>query len=279
MGSSRAFGSCGRGPDIRLGALETLPFAPIAAPRRVYIFERAETFNDESANSLLKALEEPPRYVNFVLCAPAPSAVLPTILSRSQMVRFRQVPAEIIAAAVVERKGVSLAEARTLAAYSEGGPGRAFRLADAPELREQRAALLDLAEKIARSPGIAAFRLAEELRNAAKPGKPKKGEKGEESDADAAEKTGRGDLARALDVLAAWHSDLLTVALRGPNAPLIHDDRRAAIAAASSRYRPEQLAENAETLAKFRRYLTRNANAQLATEALMLKLTPKSGGR
>jgi DNA polymerase-3 subunit delta' len=192
------------------------------------------------------------------------------------MVRFRQVPADVIAAAVVERKGVSLPEARTLAAYSEGGPGRAFRLADAPELREQRAALLDLAEKIARSPGIAAFRLAEELRNAAKPGKAKKGE---DSDADAAEKTGRGDLARALDVLAAWHSDLLTVALRGPNAPLIHDDRRAAVAAASSRYRPEQLAENAESLAKFRRYLTRNANAQLATEALMLKLTPKAGNR
>ena len=253
------------------GALETLSFAPIAAPRRFYIFEKAETLNEESANSMLKALEEPPRYVNFILCAPSPSAILPTILSRSQMVRFRQASAEIVAQALVERKGMARDEARVLAAYSEGALGRAFRLADAPEMREQRAGLLDLAEKIARSPGIAAFRLAEELRNAAKPGKAKKGEDAE-GDAD---KTARGDLTRALDVLSAWHSDLLTVVLRGPNAPLIHDDRRAALIAAAARYRPEQLAENADTLAKFRRYLARNANAQLATETLMLKLTPK----
>ena len=253
------------------GALESLSYAPVAAPRRIYLLERAETLNDESANSLLKALEEPPRYVNFILCAPSPSAVLPTILSRCQMVRFRQVPAEAIARTVAERKGVSLAEARMLAAYSEGGPGRAIRLADATELRDQRASLLDLAEKIARSPGIAAFRLAEELRNGAKPAKPKKGE-----DADAGEeKSGRGDLARSLDVLSAWYSDLLAISLRGGDAPLIHEDRRTAIQSAAARYRLEQLTENAETLAKFRRYLTRNANAQLATEALMLKLTPK----
>ena len=42
------------------GALETLPFAPVAGRARIYLIEKAETLNDESANSLLKALEEPP---------------------------------------------------------------------------------------------------------------------------------------------------------------------------------------------------------------------------
>src|SRR5262249_42221504 len=91
-------------PGRPTGALETLSFAPVAAPRRFYLFEKAETLNEESANSLLKALEEPPPYVQFVLCAPSPTAVLPTILSRCQILRFRQVPTDVIAQALVERR-------------------------------------------------------------------------------------------------------------------------------------------------------------------------------
>lgn len=252
------------------GALENLSFAPVAAPVRVYLFERAETFNEESANSLLKALEEPPTYVHFVLCAPSPTAVLPTILSRCQMVRFRQAATGDIARALTDRRKLPLAEARVLASYAQGAPGRAFRLADAPELKEQRDTLLHLAGRIAHSPPIAAFRLAEELRNGSK-GKAKKGA---EDDGDG-DKSARGDLGRALDVLCAWHDDLLSAALRGPSAPLIHDDRREAVLAAAARYRPEQLAENLEALLTFRRHIARNANAQLATEVLMMKLVPR----
>jgi DNA polymerase III subunit delta' len=260
-------------PGHTPGALENLSFAPVAAPKRFYIFEKAETLNEESANSLLKALEEPPSYVNFVLCAPSPTAVLPTILSRCQVIRFRQAATEAIAQAVAARREISLSDARILAAYSQGAPGRAFRLADTPELKEQRENLLALAERIAFSPGIAAFKLAEELRNGAKPGKTKKGEEGE-GDGD---RTARGDLSRAIDVLSAWHSDLLAIRLRGSHAPVIHEDRRSVLVKAAERYRPEQLVENVETLFKFRQHITRNANAQLATEILMLRLTPKKG--
>ena len=254
------------------GILDSLPYAPVAAPKRVIIFERAETFNDESANSLLKALEEPPPYVQFVLCAPAPSAVLPTILSRCQMIRFRQAPVDDIVQGLVERKGIAPDEARVLAAYSEGAPGKAFRLADAPEIRTQREALLDVAERIAFCPPIAAFRLAEDFRNAAKPPKPKKGDDGDDGD----DKTARGDLGRAIDVLCAWHADLLAVSLRGANAPIVHVERRNAVQSAAKRFASsDQIAANLRTLFTFRRHLARNANAQLATEVLMAKLVPR----
>jgi len=257
------------------GSLETLPFAPVAGPVRIYLIEKAETLNDESANSLLKALEEPPPYVQFVLCAPSPNGVLPTILSRCQSVRFRQVATVEITEALVRLRRLDPHEARVLAAYSEGAPGRAFRLADAPELRAQRDVLLDLAARIANGPRIAAFRLAEDLRNAAKPAKAKKGD----DDADAADRTARGDLGRALGVLAAWHSDLLSVSLGGKSAPVVHEDRRAALIQAAARYKPEQLAGNIEQLLKYRRHVARNANAQLATEALMLQLIPRAEAR
>ena len=253
------------------GALETLPFAPVASPKRFFLIEKAETLNDESANSLLKALEEPPPYVQFILCAPAPTSVLPTILSRCQMVRFRPAPMSAIAHAL-EKRGLSTTEAGVLAAYAEGLPGRAFRLADAPELRTQREALLDLAARIAVSPPVAAFRLAEDLRNLAKPPKTKKTT---DDEADAADRTARGDLNRALDVLAAHFSDLLSLSLGGPHARVVHTERREALLRSANRYRPEQIAENLEALLTFRRHIARNANAQLATEVLMLQLVPK----
>ncbi len=257
------------------GALETINFGPVAGPRRVYLIERAETLNEEAANSILKALEEPPPYIQFVLCAPTRSAVLPTILSRCRVVRFRTVATDVIARALQEQRKLPQDEAALLAAYAEGAPGRALRLADAPELREQRSTLLDLAARIADSPPVAAFRLAEDLRNAAKT-------KVKKSDADDAgdekDRTARGDMNRAIDVLSAWHHDLLAVTLGGSEASIVHADRRAAVVHAASRYRPEQIAANIEALMQFQSYVRRNANAQLATEVLLLRLIPKKGG-
>lgn len=55
---------------------------------KVYMIEDAETMTTQAANSLLKFLEEPSSPVVAILLAPSAQAVLPTILSRSQLVAF-----------------------------------------------------------------------------------------------------------------------------------------------------------------------------------------------
>lgn len=55
---------------------------------RVVIINDAEKLNPQSANSLLKTLEEPPPDTYFFLIAPSQSSVLTTIRSRSQILRF-----------------------------------------------------------------------------------------------------------------------------------------------------------------------------------------------
>jgi hypothetical protein len=55
---------------------------PLRAQRKVVLIEEAERMNPDSANALLKLLEEPPPYLKFVLVTNAISRVLPTILSR-----------------------------------------------------------------------------------------------------------------------------------------------------------------------------------------------------
>lgn len=65
-----------------------LSYRSVAAGYKVYIIEGAETMTVQAGNSLLKFLEEPPSPVVAILISPSAQAVLPTILSRSQLVAF-----------------------------------------------------------------------------------------------------------------------------------------------------------------------------------------------
>ena len=74
----------------------------------------------EAGNKLLKLIEEPPPDTLFILVAEEESGILPTILSRTQLVRIPPIPAEEMAAALVEVHGVEMERARTLAITAEG---------------------------------------------------------------------------------------------------------------------------------------------------------------
>ena len=111
-------------------------FRPLEAPAKVILILEAERLTPEAANALLKSLEEPPPYVHFILTALSGDVLLPTIVSRSQVVRFRALPREAVATLLVKRFGKEPEEARILALLSEGSPGRALSLAEKGLLEE-----------------------------------------------------------------------------------------------------------------------------------------------
>jgi DNA polymerase-3 subunit delta' len=59
--------------------------AYISEDKTKYIVLAAKSFNNVAQNALLKALEEPPKNIEFILIAPAKSIFLPTIRSRLPM--------------------------------------------------------------------------------------------------------------------------------------------------------------------------------------------------
>ena len=130
----------------------TLSYAPVIGRRRVYIIENADALNESAANSLLKVLEEPPPYGLFLLLASHPARVLPTIVSRSQLVRLRAVPSDELAAYLRDAKGASADRAAMLAAYTEGRIGQAVQLAQNPLVGEEIGHILDYAESLPAAP-------------------------------------------------------------------------------------------------------------------------------
>lgn len=79
-------------------------------------------------NKLLKLIEEPPANTLFILVAENESQILPTILSRTQLVKIPAPETLEIEKALVERAKVPAEQARQIAAISEGNYHEALQL-------------------------------------------------------------------------------------------------------------------------------------------------------
>lgn len=86
---------------------------------KVLIMWSPEYLGNEG-NKLLKLIEEPPANTLFILVAENESLILPTILSRTQLVKIPMLSDRDIEEALVARGNVSAGQARQLAAISEG---------------------------------------------------------------------------------------------------------------------------------------------------------------
>lgn len=81
--------------------------SPIQASKKVYIIDRVDLLGTQAANAFLKTLEEPPEDVVLILLGRTRESVLPTIVSRCQVVPFRHIPASEAAGILMQNSGAS----------------------------------------------------------------------------------------------------------------------------------------------------------------------------
>ncbi len=113
------------------GLCHRIALKPFFGGRRVAIVDDADHFNLHSANCLLKTLEEPPPDSLLILIGTSPARQLPTIRSRSQVVRFQPLDEATVARILIDSRLVSDREQALHAAeLSEGSVERAVQLAD-----------------------------------------------------------------------------------------------------------------------------------------------------
>ena len=110
---------------------------PFEGARRAFIL-RADALNVQAANALLKTLEEPEGETVFVLLATSREGVLPTILSRAQILRFNPVPTSVVAGFLQERGAT---EPGLAAQLGRGSVGLSLRYAEDPEFGKLREAV------------------------------------------------------------------------------------------------------------------------------------------
>jgi DNA polymerase-3 subunit delta' len=124
------------------GLCHRIALRPFLGGRKIAIIDDADHFSAESANCLLKTLEEPPPKSLLILVGTSPSKQLPTIRSRSQVVRFHPLSEQHVAEILLQNEtAADAAQAQQLAAHSGGSVTRALAIAE-PALWEFREQLL-----------------------------------------------------------------------------------------------------------------------------------------
>lgn len=256
--------AAGKHPDLHLVAPEgnalkidqvralqhDLALAPMEGRCRVAILEGMDRATPEASNALLKTLEEPPPHVVVVLIAPEAELLLPTIVSRCQLIALRPLSAEAVRAALVERWKVDGERAETLAHLSGGRLGWAVMATLDESLLARRAQWLDDLMRLTGQGHVERFAYAETL----------------SSDPRAARET--------LQLWQTWWRDVMLLA-SGSDSTLTNSDHRAALREHASLFGVDRARAAACRLAQALWQLDHNANARLAIEVLMLDL-PKA---
>jgi len=115
----------------------SLTLKPYIANYRVALFLRFQQANDNAANALLKTLEEAPSYAVLILTADNPEQLLPTIVSRCEVLRLRPLNIEAVQKEL-ENRGLEIGQAKLIAHISGGRFGYALRLIENDSLLEKR---------------------------------------------------------------------------------------------------------------------------------------------
>jgi DNA polymerase-3 subunit delta' len=140
-----------------------LALAPYEAKFRIALILRFEEANPHAANALLKTLEEPPSQVIMILTAESAEKLMPTIVSRCEVLRLRPLANPDVNNGIQSVWKIPPEQANLLAHVSGGRPGYAFRLYQEPDLLAIRNASLDDLQDLLSSNRVERFEYAESM--------------------------------------------------------------------------------------------------------------------
>jgi DNA polymerase-3 subunit delta' len=109
--------------------------------RKVIIISEIERMRKEASNAFLKMLEEPPEGVMFILTTDNANMLLPTIISRCQLIRTHPLSETELMNGLMEHDGIPENDARLLARVTSGNYAEA-RFYDVKQLRQNRDEIL-----------------------------------------------------------------------------------------------------------------------------------------
>jgi DNA polymerase-3 subunit delta' len=241
------------GAFIRIEQIRSLKrqliYKPLEGRYRIAIITNADLLNKESANCLLKTLEEPPDTSIIILMATDINELLPTIVSRCQAVLFRPLSPAVISKYLCSYgdNKFSMEQAALLASLSGGSLSRAVRLADSPLMEMRRDICLKLIS-LSRQDMENLLLLAENL-------------------------SGRKEeLPEILAMLKTCLRDLLFLRQGLDERYIINKDLREMLFEGARRWTEKQLIHSLELLYSAEQAITRNYNRQLILENLFLQL-------
>ncbi len=257
---------------VRHFLIEPVYLTPIRGRAKVFLVREADCITAQAQNALLKTLEEPPGASFLILLASAADRLLPTTLSRCQVVRFDPLPSDFILEKLAEaRPELEVEHHRWYAQQCEGSLGAALR--DAEDALHEMNPRLPLW-----LPGFGEFQRNGVTRpSASQSVDPVKawtesaaalaeGQRRRDSEITETEAARRG-IATLLRLAANWYGDVLRCSVGKMDAAL-NTAWREGLGLVAAGVAAESCARAIARLAQTERQLDLNANTQLCLEVL-----------
>jgi DNA polymerase-3 subunit delta' len=227
-------------------ARRMLTLKPYMAKYRVALFLRFHEANDSASNALLKTLEEAPSYAVLILTADNAEQLLPTIVSRCEVLRLRPLKVEEVQRAL-EDKGFETNQAKLIAHISGGRFGYARHLLESESLLAEREERLNDLQSLIAASRVEKFTYADKLSK---------------------------DKDSMRQVILIWLSYWRDVMLRTVQAetPLVNVDRNLEIEDLAGRMDLSSARHVVNELENTLEKMERNVNSKLLAEVLLLDL-------
>lgn len=230
---------------------------------KVVILEGVEWLRQEAANALLKTLEEPPPRTLLILVSPSHETLLPTIVSRCQIVRFAPLPTDLILDELKRRFDLDESALRLAALFADGSIGQAIEICEAltedgkaSSILTQRPPLIERIDKLDDITEITyAHELAKESRARSR-----------------SAESGRQNIARMLQYLTLYYRDVLAVKLLGEAATVFNVDLIDRVRSRAAKLNVVAVLQLLDVLMDAQQKLMRNVNQQLLLGNLLLQV-------
>ena len=128
------------GNSIKIAQVRNLQEDIIVKPHKnykIYVINKAEKMTVEAQNAILKTLEEPPQYAIMILITNNKEALLDTIKSRCETIKFLPIPI-LILTKYLTKTGIEENRAKLLATFSRGSIEKALELSQSVEFSIMR---------------------------------------------------------------------------------------------------------------------------------------------
>ncbi len=223
-----------------------LSLSPLEGRWRIALLLRLHEATPGASNALLKTLEEPPAPVVLLVTARSAESLLPTVVSRCEVVPLRPL-AHADLRAMLEEKGLAGDEAGLIAGLAGGRPGKALQLVGDRGILERRVEIVNDLHSLLEAGRAERFAYAEALSK---------------------------DRAAAVQALETWQSVLRDVILTssGAQAEPINPDQSGRVERLAAARGTDAWIEAVEAVERTLTAVQGNANLRLALEVLWLDL-------
>lgn len=227
--------------------IKSMSIAPLESKRKIIVIDNSDQIGVEGQNGLLKTLEEPPPYVNIILISSNSNNLIPTILSRCQVVKFYQVDSKKIEELLKRDYNKTLEEANFIAHFTKGSVGRSILLSSSEDFFHRRDKLLEIINNVVKGGKPAVFSSFDFFTE------------------------NKEFIDELLDIIIYWFRDLIIYKEIGESKIIINRDKLPLLIDQSF-LSSSKINDIIENIIEARKNIKRNINYQLIIETMLLNM-------